>query len=272
MTGFALDWLALREPADAAARAPQLLAMARHYLEGVPEGSVVDLGSGTGSTMRAFGETSAGWTLVDHDPALLAAARSMLGARDDATFLEADLRDLDALPLEGASLVTASALFDLVSADWLAEFAGRLVRERTALYAALSYDGTMVWEEQHELDAVVVEAFNAHQAGDKGFGAALGPKAGEQLVSHFVAGGFAVGVDDSTWRLEPGDLYTAFVEGVVDAVSQTGRCDLDVLAQWRAFRLDRARSGLCTVGHVDVLAVPKDDEGRGALRASELTR
>ncbi len=52
---------------------------------------------------------------------------------------------LDALPLDGARLVTASALCDLVSRDWLEALADRLAARGPAFYAALSYDGAMAW-------------------------------------------------------------------------------------------------------------------------------
>ena len=49
MSGFASDWLALREPYDHAARAQPLLAALAAWA--APRGrlAIVDLGSGTGS-------------------------------------------------------------------------------------------------------------------------------------------------------------------------------------------------------------------------------
>ncbi|MEY4985020.1 MAG: hypothetical protein RIR62_3286, partial [Pseudomonadota bacterium] len=94
--GFSADWLALREPADHAARDARLLraaaGVARH------RAVVVDLGCGTGSTRRAFGDLLAGatWRMVDGDAALLARAGG-----------EGHCLDLDRvaeLPLKGAGL------------------------------------------------------------------------------------------------------------------------------------------------------------------------
>ena len=66
MSGFSTDWLDLREDADRRARDRQLLVRARQWLHrDVPATQapvVVDLGAGTGSTLRAFdnSDSSAG--------------------------------------------------------------------------------------------------------------------------------------------------------------------------------------------------------------------
>ena len=89
---------------------------------------ILDLGCGTGATVRALGPrlpVGTEWILVDSDPALLAEAVASAGARGRGLAL--DLNDLDALPLDGVALVTASALLDLTSATWLERLADRLV-------------------------------------------------------------------------------------------------------------------------------------------------
>src|SRR5262249_60652836 len=109
---FTVAWRRRREPADAAARAPELVApFARGATRPLRVGA---LASGTGANFRylapRLGEPQ-DWLLVDHDPVLLAAAGG--GART----LTLDLaRSLEALPFEQFDLITASALLDLVSA------------------------------------------------------------------------------------------------------------------------------------------------------------
>ncbi|MEO9788899.1 MAG: methyltransferase type 11, partial [Aurantimonas coralicida] len=54
MSGFDTNWLDLREPADGAARDTGLLQGAVAWLEGAGDAPLaVDLGCGTGSTLRA---------------------------------------------------------------------------------------------------------------------------------------------------------------------------------------------------------------------------
>ena len=52
MSGFTGEWLALREPADIAARSQELTSFVRDALESRARLEIVDLGSGTGSNVR----------------------------------------------------------------------------------------------------------------------------------------------------------------------------------------------------------------------------
>lgn len=247
---FAASWLDLREPADHAARDPALLAAARTHLG---DGLAVDLGCGTGSTVRAFGTGPARWRLVDRDPALLSLA---VARHPGAGTAEADLRDLPDLPLSGARLVTASALIDLVSRDWVEALADRLAALEAGLYAALNYDGFMAWTPDLPGDAEATEAFNRHQRGDKGFGAALGPDSGLYLAEAMARRGYDVRTAASPWRLgrDAAALREALTEGVGDAAGAAG---MRGAADWvQARRAAAVGAGSCVVGHLDVLATP----------------
>lgn len=259
MSGFDTQWLDLREPADHAARDPALLDAARaHLLAGGDAVLAVDLGSGTGSTLRAFGPDtrSLRWRLVDNDPRLLEAAVSRLADFRSVERIEADLACLPPRILDGARLVTASALFDLVSRRFVADLAARLAERRIALYAGLNYDGRMAWDPPRPEDEALVAALNAHQTGDKGFGPALGPDAAEALREAFERLGYGVRIAPSPWRLGPADraLRQELTDGFLDAVADTGRVDPASIARWREARA--AEPATCEVGHWDVLALP----------------
>ena len=78
---FSPDWLALREPADHAARNGEVLAAVREHFAQVSPLRIVDLGCGTGSNLRGLAPhlpREQHWHLVDYDPLLLAAARQRL--------------------------------------------------------------------------------------------------------------------------------------------------------------------------------------------------
>ncbi|MBB4002757.1 class I SAM-dependent methyltransferase [Aurantimonas endophytica] len=261
MSGFEARWLDLREPADIAARDTGLLEAAAAYLLAKPHALAVDLGCGTGSTLRTLGPLVPGlhWRLVDNDPALLAEAERRRPAGSSVETVLADLGDLDALELRPARLATASALFDLASRNFVAGLARRLSRERIGLYAALSYDGTIAFDVPHPQDAAMVALFNAHQRGDKGLGPALGPDAGAVLAEELAAKGFDVRTAPSPWRLDasmPG-LQTKFVEGIAAAVRETGELTEAAIAGWLDARLGVVASSGCRVGHLDVLALPR---------------
>lgn len=273
---FDAGWLALREPADHAARAPEVtLALARRFA-GRDAVSVADLGCGTGSTVRALAPhlpARQHWTLVDHDAALLAAALGRLAAWSDAASREGDvltlrkgvarltiearIADLAATPLPvAAELVTCSALLDLVSAAWLARFAAELRAAGACCHAALTYDGTERWEPPHPLDAGVHAAFLSHMRRDKGFGPALGGAAAEAALAAFGDAGFSVVSGASAWRLggaADAALMAETAAGIASAAAETGALTPGDAATWAAAR--RAATA-ASIGHLDLFAVP----------------
>jgi SAM-dependent methyltransferase len=266
MSGFSADWLSLREPADHEARDRGLLSELAAWAAPRDDFAILDLGCGTGSNARALIPHLPGtqhWCLVDYDPALLGIAREKLAA-ESAHHLramtvrteEADLSaGLGALIEEPWDLVTASALFDLVSTPWLNGMVAALARRGLPLYTVLIYDGAMEWDPAHPLDDAVRDAFNAHQRNDKGFGPAAGPQAGPWLAEKLTAAGYEVMLADSPWQLGEAEraLMLANLEGVAGAARETGLIGGPELSDWLAFR---RQSGSCSVGHVDLLAWP----------------
>lgn len=250
MSGFDTRWLDLREPADHAARDPGLL---RAFAEALPgDARITDLACGTGSTLRALAPVlpNARWRLLDHDPALLAEAQRRAPAAEVA---QVDLAaDLESALADGSDAITASALIDLVSRDWLerlvAAAAGRVI------YIALSYTGEEIWQPEHPGDTTIFDAFQAHQRGDKGFGPALGPGAAGALAG-LLSGDWTVTLAPSPWRLrraEHGDLMNELAAGIAKAAVEAGVSD-EVAQRWRAARRS-AES--CFIGHCDLLAIP----------------
>lgn len=239
---FSAEWLDLRDPADRAARDPGLAVAAAAWLG---NGLAVDLGSGTGATVRAMPE-GPHWRLVDLDAGLLAEARARFPG---AATVEADLADIAALPLADARMATCSALLDLGSAAWLEALAARITGLGLGVYAALSYDGRMAWEPELAEDAVVTAAFNADQRRDKGLGPALGPEAATYAAQLFAGHGYDVRLAPSPWRLGPGQtaLQAELVEGIAAVTGAEA---------WGRARRAACADTVCEVGHWDLLALP----------------
>lgn len=258
MTGFSARWLALREAADHRSRNQVLAQSLARRLGGRAEIAVADLGCGTGSNLRATAPLLGPmqhWTLVDADQALLDAAVPRLegwadacaregdrlilikgGRRIAVDFRRADLaRELDRAIGMRADLITAAALFDLASVQFLRGLVEVVARRAAALFAVLTYDGRKRFAPPSADDGAVLDAFNAHQRGDKGFGPAAGPDAARQLADHLRAAGYAVAEGDSAWHLEGADaaLIGELVAGCAAAAAETG---LDAA---RIDRLDR---------------------------------
>ena len=252
--GFSASWLAMREPADHSARDSDLLEKAVAIAGENPV--IMDLGSGTGSTVRAFeavSETAASWKLIDSDPELLAIAAK---SSPQATVYLNDLKNIDQLPWDGVSLVTASALLDLMTEQWLRELVERV---QVPIYFALSYDGRMSWEPAKPGDSEITTSFNLHQQQDKGMGEALGPKAAEVAAKLLEQAGFDVMIAQSNWQIGPNDsdLHQQLLEGISEAASEIGNKDSE---RWLSEKLKNIDSLNCIIGHKDILAIPASKE------------
>jgi hypothetical protein len=267
MESFSADWLTLREPADHAARASALVAALAASLGGREAKRAVDLATGTGSNVRYLLPrltTLTHWTVVDHDPALLAEAARRLTSHAAAdgrvvATRQADLNDLAALPVDGATLVTASALLDLVSADWVRAFARRCREADVHVLCTLSYDGRIECAPSDPLDGRVRDLVNTHQRTDKGFGRALGPDATATAAAAFRAEGFEVTVAASDWVLEAphAELQRQLIDGWAGAARDMAPAEVETIAAWRDRRLAAVAAGTSRVrvGHGDLLAV-----------------
>jgi hypothetical protein len=277
MTDFSAAWLDLREGADHRSRNDRLArSLGEHFAGGRPI-TIVDLGCGTGSNLRATAPllcTEQNWVLVDREQGLLAAATERLKSWADA----ADQQDETLVLLKGskrisvsirradlaadlpralgpsADLVAASALFDLVSPEFIARLAAYLAHRRCAFYSVLTFNGDWRWTPRHEADALLLDAFNVHQRGDKGFGPAAGAGAADLLSDAFSAAGHCVEEGDSAWRLGPGDaaLIAQLAADFAAAAQATGGVDPALVEDWRALPRTAA-----VVGHTDILALPR---------------
>src|SRR4051812_38340443 len=118
---FTQSWLTLREPADVAARNPDVLDACKRAFSDRQALTVCDLGAGPGSSMRGFAALLPArqhWVLVDNDPTLLRAATPPAGF--PMLTLDTAVCELARDPVcwpAGTGLVTASALLDLASSD-----------------------------------------------------------------------------------------------------------------------------------------------------------
>ncbi len=283
MTGFSSHWLALREPIDHASRNmavrnAMIAELRLRHGRTLSKLKVVDMGCGTGSNLRAISPLLGReqfWRLLDYDPALLEAARHAVSAWADAVvsdtserlivrkgtceiqveFVQADLnREFSEwLDTSKIDLLTASALLDLVSEQWIEKFCAALA---CPLYAVLTYDGRMQWTPAHPLDSTMTQAFNAHQLTDKGFGPAAGWKAVDLLEPLMLQRGAKVVKGDSTWHLaaKESSLHHQLLQGVAMAVGETGLVNLPDINDWLGFRLSACAGA---IGHIDVFVAPE---------------
>lgn len=264
------DWLALRERADAAARAGELVDDLAPFLPADRPLVVHDLGSGTGSMARWLAPRLRGrqrWVLHDRDGDLLDRVATYPPPENaDGTVVtletrQDDITRLSPETLRDADLVTASALIDMMTAAEIDRFVAGCAGARCPVLITLSVVGRVELAPEEELDRVVMEAFNAHQRRTTGDEPRLGPDASRATAAGLEAAGLDVTVRPSPWRLHVKQqaLTEAWLTGWVEAAVEQ-RPGLAAAAEaYAGRRLAQAATGTLsvTVHHEDLLAVPR---------------
>jgi hypothetical protein len=263
-------WLALREPADAEARARDLAEAVERALPTGGSTVIHDLGCGTGAMGRWLSPLLAGpqhWVLHDRDADLLASAVADPPgpAADSAPVtVEARRTDITRIPardLDGASLITVSALLDLLTADELDGLVALCAGTGCPILLTLSVIGGVEISPADPLDPRVAAAFDAHQRRTTKRGRLLGPDAVDFAARAFRRLGAEVIVRPSPWRLGPAHsaLTAAWFTGWVEAACEQ---EVELAARCEPYadrRLEQASSGelAVTVGHADLLVLPR---------------
>ncbi|MFJ6386005.1 class I SAM-dependent methyltransferase [Streptomyces sp. NPDC091972] len=270
---YAPEWLELREGPDAAARATDLLDPLRIRLANLPgkAGLVIhDLGCGTGSMGRWLAPRLDGpqhWILHDRDPYLLhfAAVASPRSAADGSRVtVETRRGDVGLLTpdvLAGASLVTASALLDVLTREEIDTLAAACTGAGCPALLTLSVAGRVELDPADPLDEEIADAFNAHQRR----GALLGPDAVTVACEAFSERGATVRLHPSAWRLGPAEsaLTAQWLRGWVGAAVEE-RPELKERAEpYLRDRLEACRAGelKAIVHHSDLLALSRPTGG-----------
>lgn len=285
---FSAEWLQQREPFDAVARdtAAIALQLPSHWQALRPAAQrpwrIIDLACGTGSNVRWLAPRLGGdqqWLMVDYDADLLGRLPQQLQATQaqalaqspaQALAFKADIQaqqanlmtELETLPWAAADLVTASALLDLVGADWLLRLVALVVRHRLPVLMALNVDGRHEWSTHDDWDDAVAQGFAQHQRRDKGMGAALGADAAPELCSALQQAGYRVHCAPSDWVMDglanarALNLQRDLLTGMAAAAAEQYPHTAAQVGAWQQRRWALAVHTQLRVGHLDVWAVP----------------
>jgi len=262
-------WLALREPADAEARARDLVRVLVKRLPVTGHRVIYDLGCGSGAMVRWLAPRLPGpqhWVLHDRDPDLLAAAGAALpgpaadGAAVTVETKRSDISRLHPDDLAGATLITASALLDMLTEDELADLARLCVAAECPALLTLSVAGRVELTPGDPLDGRVAAAFNAHQRRGTDRGRLLGPDAPAAAAEVFARLGAEVLERPSPWRIgAPNSELVAqwFADWVGAACEQEPALGAEMDAYTRR-RLAEVTAGQLAVivDHADLLVLP----------------
>lgn len=272
---FDSDWLAAREAADHRARSRELTDELNQWLltryDSLPSEihcpmQIVDLGTGRGSNALFLVpsiQVPQAWLALDQDAALLREARQRVDKLDvpfETRTVRLSPENMAQYLPDKVSLITASALIDLVSEPWLKALSQVAACRKSAMLIVLSYAGHFELSPDHPDDELLRNLVNQHQHGDKGTGAALGPEASIVLKELLQAEGYRVKLVESPWTLSSGDqaLARMLLQGWTEAAGEQSPADRDRLSRWLEIRNRQLYEGKLTVvvRHLDLMALP----------------
>ncbi|MYW71860.1 SAM-dependent methyltransferase, partial [Pseudonocardia sp. SID8383] len=155
---------------------------------------VRDLGCGTGSMGRWLAPRLARpggqhWVLHDRDPVVLSHAVASLPGGVTGGAGPGDLTGFGADLLAGTSLITASALLDLLTADEMDALAAVCTAAGCPVLFTLTVSGRVRLHPEDPLDAEIGAAFDDHQRRDENGRRMLGPDAPAAAAAAFARHG-----------------------------------------------------------------------------------
>jgi hypothetical protein len=264
-------WLALREAADAAARSDDLVAAVCRRIAGRPRLVIHDLGCGTGAVGRWLAPrlpSPQHWVMYDRDSALLnCIPAAAAGASVTVQTRQRDVTELTVDDLVGADLVTASGLFDLLTAEEVDRIVAACAGVGCPTLVTISVVGRVALDPPELLDAPIGAAFDAHQRRVVSGRRLLGPDAVGAIRAAFARHGVATLVWPSPWRLgaDDAELLTEWFGGWLDAACEQAPTLAGQAAAYARRRMSQIAEGrlTATVHHVDLLAVPAPSERFG---------
>jgi hypothetical protein len=224
-----------------------------------------DLGCGTGSMVRWLAPRLPGpqrWVGHDRDADLLEVAAAHAPVSFEPR--RSDITRLAPGDLDGATVITASALLDMLTEDELARVLAACVAAGCASLLTLSVVGRVELVPADPLDRRVAAAFDAHQRRVTERGRLLGPDAVAAATKELGRLGAQVLVRPSPWRLgaSEADLAAAWFTGWVGAACEQEAELTAATEDYARRRLAQAAAGRLgvVVDHADLLVLP---QGRG---------
>ena len=208
---FETNWLDRRSHYDNAARDKNVEIACLNYLKNKSSVSILDIGSGTGSNCLYFLERMPAvqnWIFVEHDEHLskYALERIKKHAVDAAysievapqkIFLQKDNRKISIeyitdsflnlekkVDLSKIDLVTAGAVFDLLSFKQFVDIASVILENEIALLATMNY-AEMNFSPSEASDVLFIEKYEKHMSRKQEFGKAMGKDCSRSMVKFF---------------------------------------------------------------------------------------
>jgi len=207
------------------------------------------------------------WVLHDWSPSLT--ERAIDGPRPvdqdnepiDVSAQVGQLADLQASDLQGASLVTASALLDVLTSREVHAIVDACVASGCPALLTLSVTGFVELNPFDERDDAFRRAFNAHQLRITDGRRLLGRYGALVARGLFTEAGWHVRSSVTTWRLNDAEprLLREWLDGWIGAAVEQSPELQDEAVRYREWRVAQQGRGELSaiIRHVDLLACPR---------------
>ncbi len=224
---FDPSWLDERFAFDSAARNEVVEETLLSFTGKKEQLTIVDIGSGTGSNAVYFFDKfpyQQQWYFLELDPLLLRYSLSRLGAIAAQRKMETDL-DLNSLKVKGVTkkininticdsfleidklldlksvdVVTAGAVFDLLSVQQFEDFARLLHENGVALLSTLNYAG-MSFSDDDPLNNHYVDLYEQHMVRDQEYGHSLGKEVTNVMTDFYDKNKINYHIGKSVWNI-----------------------------------------------------------------------
>ncbi|MFP4090101.1 MAG: hypothetical protein ACLFUB_01765 [Cyclobacteriaceae bacterium] len=226
-----VQWLSHRYPCDTAARNPEIEKKCLDYFKDKSVLKVVDVGAGTGNNFQYYFSKfnqQQHWTLLEQDEALIEACRHSLmaycekheyevrqeknglqikfdGRSAEVVFCRGKLQQIEkCVDLKQTDLVTANAVFDLLSFEDFEEFVIKLTAWNVCLMATLNYYETSFLPFSEE-DGRFINYYHTHMLRPQPDGIAMGPNCSEEMLDLLSRHQMLIEQEASQWHLKKYD-------------------------------------------------------------------
>lgn len=281
-------WLEHRYACDAEARNANIEKKFLEFFSEKDGISILDAGCGTGSNFHYYFEKlpkEQEWTFLDFEQNLLSACKERLkeyarkqnykvreqdgvlsiksaGKQAQVRFIKGDLGEVEHLTdMKTTDLVTANALFDLLSYDQFDSFACKLSAYNVCLLATLNYYETSFLPYTEE-DGRFVRYFHTHMTRPQPFGAAMGPNCTEEMLDLLNEHQMMIEQEGSQWHLKRYDttMHHYLLHFFEHAVRDLSLSDSEIteLEEWLEHkkRMSQDHKLEIIVDHSDIFAYP----------------
>ena len=229
---FDKDWLNERYPFDVEARNKELQTKVLQHLEGKEKLVLVDVGSGTGSNCLYFVEKllqNQKWYLIEQNEYLSNATIRRLKEYAsyhkyeferkkksikitaitktiEVVLINDSMLNLDALlDVTKIDLLTANAVFDLLSEEQIEQFSNIIINNKIPFYATLNYQN-MTFFPEDPFDDIFISIYNNHMERRQVFGKAMGKNAPQFILAIFEKENWLIDSLSSNWNVERDDI------------------------------------------------------------------